>query len=124
MNKVLAQYADRHPDVKRKDVIDYRGTIEGAMKRFVLIVMRPYVYYRMIPRRSKREGDWTGEIFEFLTTSRVPEDMDTAVVFGRALKIQRWITIFAGTFPISRRSFNSKVESVLHSSDTDYWCLV
>ena len=122
VSKQLDALLNRFPSKKG---LDYGGAVEGALRRFVLLVMKPYSWFRLVSKTGGRNVDWISHLLEMLTSFRGTEGpLNTAVVLGRSVSLDRWIVIWSGSFPTTRRRFGSSIESVLHSSDTDVWCMV
>ena len=104
--------------------LDYRGPVVGPLRRFVLTVMEPRAEYRLVSRAGGRSVDWMGQLFESLTTGLEGEELSESVIFGSSKRLDRWIVIYGGSGPEPKRKFRTAVMNVLHSDDTDYWCIV
>ena len=72
------------------------------------------------------KGDWEQELWDAIVGFQPGSGFqaDRAVVFGRSSVLERWIVVYASVFPTTRRSFQSAIHSVVHSSTVDTWCIV
>ena len=110
---------------RKGDEIDERVRVEGAIRKFVLLVCAPMPMCRLVIRQSGKKGDWAQELWDYIIGFESGSaDNTRAVVFGRSSVLERWIVVYASEFPTTRRSFQAVLHSVVHASDADAWCIV
>jgi len=79
-----------------------------------------------VSRKAARNGNWSQELWDLIIYGgpKGSGDGDRAVVFGKSSVLARWIVVYAGEFPTTRRSFESTVRSVIHAAEACTWCIV
>ena len=48
----------------------------------------------------------------------------SSVVFGRSELTDRWMVVYGGSFPVSRKAFYRNIGVVKHVADANHWCII
>ena len=85
---------------RKGDEIDEQVRVEGAIRKFVLLVRTPMPMCRLVIRRSGKKRDWGQELWDYIIGFEADSaDYTRAVVFGRSSVLERWIVVYASEFP-------------------------